>query len=291
MYYVWDVIHWTRAETLFHLEKKVQHDITLGFYGFGNMGQAIASGLAESGAIPPEKLNAYDLDDTKAIGIEAIGGRFVATPQELCTTCNTVIFATKPQEMNNALESLKSSFTLDTLAISIAAGLSIGFFQERLGAQARVIRVMPNTPALANAGAAGIALSENCTEMDKTTAMTVFGAIGNAVIVDEGQMDAVTALSGSGPAYYFYFVECMVDAGVKLGLNETQATELAIQTLYGAGKLLKESGETASTLRERVTSKGGTTHAALESFRKEGLDALVNNALQAACDRSKELGQ
>jgi pyrroline-5-carboxylate reductase len=284
------VIHWNRAETLFYLEKPLQHDITLGFYGFGNMGQAIASGLAESGAIPAEKLNAYDLDATKAAVIEGIGGQFMATPQELCERCTTVIFATKPQDMDVALESLGSAFTLNTLAISIAAGLSIRFFQERLGDQVRVIRVMPNTPALAKAGAAGIALSENCTDLDKTSAMTIFGAIGNAVIVDEDQMDAVTALSGSGPAYYFYFVECMVDAGVKLGLSEIQATELAIQTLYGSGKLLKESGESASTLRERVTSKGGTTHAALESFRTEKLGALVDHALRAAADRSKELG-
>lgn len=269
----------------------MQHDITLGFYGFGNMGQAIASGLAESGAVPGENLNAFDLDSAKSAGIEALGGKFINNPQELAETCNTLIFATKPQDMNGALDSIKSSFSLDTLAISIAAGLSISFFQENLGSQARVIRVMPNTPALSSAGAAGIALSENCTDLDKTRAMTIFGAVGNAVVVDENQMDAVTALSGSGPAYYFYFVECMVDAGVKLGLDESQATELAVQTLYGAGKLLKESGETASTLRERVTSKGGTTHAALESFRNEGLGALVNNALLAAADRSKELGR
>ena len=268
----------------------MQQNITLGFYGYGNMGQAIAAGLAESGAIPPEQLNAYDVDSGKAGAIESIGGRFAGDPGALCESCTAIVFATKPQDMDGALESIKPSFRADILVISIAAGLSIAYFQERLGSGARVVRVMPNTPALSKAGAAGIALSDTCTEMDRATAMTIFGSIGNAVLVEEAQMDAVTALSGSGPAYYFYLVECMVDAAVKLGLSESQATELAVQTLYGAGKLLKESGERASTLRENVTSKGGTTHAALESFRNNGLNGLVEDALKAAADRSKELG-
>ncbi len=149
---------------------------------------------------------------------------------------------------------------------------------------------MPNTPALVQAGAAGIALGANCGEEDATTVRAIFGAIGMAAVVEESDIDAVTALSGSGPAYFFYLVECLVKAGIAQGLSAEVATQLATQTLFGAGKLLVESGESAATLRQRVTSKGGTTEAALRQFEADGFETVVAAAVAAAAQRSKELG-
>ena len=201
-----------------------------------------------------------------------------------------LVEATKPQDMQAALEAIRPQFSTNTLIISIAAGLSISYFEKHLGAEARIIRVMPNTPAMVSAGAAGYAINNACTDADEALANTIFNAVGIGLCVPEASIDAVTALSGSGPAYFFYFVECMTKAGVELGLSEEQATKLAVQTLYGAGKLLTQSGESAQSLREKVTSKGGTTHAAVESFRSSGLEQTVMNAMQAASDRSRELG-
>ncbi len=163
--------------------------------------------------------------------------------------------------------------------------------QARLGGDVRVVRVMPNTPALVKAGAAGIAMAPNCTEADKAAARAIFGAIGIAEFVSEDMMDTVTALSGSGPAYFFKMVESLVCAAEAHGLDAGQATRLASQTLFGAGKLLKESSDGPSVLRERVTSKGGTTAAALEAFRAGGLDKVIAAGVDAAVARSKELGK
>ncbi len=264
---------------------------TLGFMGFGNMGSAILRGLIAAGAMRAENAYVYDVIPTKCMEAEGMGVKTVSTPEELARACDTLILAVKPQNMGEALDQLRPGIGSKTLAISIAAGISIGFIQERLGADTRVIRVMPNTPAMVNAGAAGFASSANCTEQDAAVARIIFGAVGIAESVDEPMIDAVTALSGSGPAYFFYVVECLVDAAVKHGLSTEQATRLAAQTLLGAGRLLKESGEPASVLRERVTSKGGTTAAALEAFRQGGLDKVLAAGVAAAAARSKELGK
>ena len=179
----------------------------------------------------------------------------------------------------------------ETLVVSIAAGISIAYLRSCLGDKIRVARVMPNTPALAQAGAAGIALSENCTPADKEAVLTIFQAVGEAVLVAEEDIDAVTALSGSGPAYFFHMVECLIEAAKAEGLNESVATLLARQTLYGAGKLLHESPDSPGTLRQKVTSKGGTTEAALNAFAAEGFSKVIQAGVTAAAARSKELGR
>ncbi|MCL4694227.1 MAG: pyrroline-5-carboxylate reductase, partial [Candidatus Hydrogenedentes bacterium] len=159
------------------------------------------------------------------------------------------------------------------------------------GAEFRVVRVMPNTPALVGAGAAGIAPSPNCTAADVETAHAIFRSIGVSEQVPESLIDAVTALSGSGPAYFFYLVECLSRAAVAQGLPKEQADRLASQTLVGAGLLLRDSGESATILRERVTSRGGTTEAALKQFECDEFPKLVESAVAAAVRRSRELGQ
>jgi pyrroline-5-carboxylate reductase len=209
---------------------------------------------------------------------------------DLCQDCDVLVLAVKPQIMNEALEPVASALPEQTLVISIAAGISIAYLRERLGAKARIVRVMPNTPALVQRGAAGMAFSDTCTPQDQEIAQTIFESVGVAVTVAEPDIDAVTALSGSGPAYFFYMVECLVQAAQEAGLKEEDATLLAGQTLLGAGKLLSESPDSAAELRKKVTSKGGTTEAALNAFREQGFAELIQAGVQAAAKRSQELG-
>jgi pyrroline-5-carboxylate reductase len=263
----------------------------VGFLGFGNMGQAIARGLVSAGALTPSKILAFDVDSAKAAIAREIGGRAASSADSLARDSDTLVIAPKPQDMRGALQSMKAGLRTDALVISIAAGVSIKFIQEVLGAQARVIRAMPNTPAMVGAGATAFAASATCTQQNVAVARAIFEAIGVAEVVEEKLLDAVTALSGSGPAYYFALVEAQTRAGVGLGLPEAQAGRLAGQTLYGAGLLLHESGETAATLRARVTSKGGTTAAALDVFESRGLAEVVSAGMSAAAKRSSELGQ
>ena len=264
---------------------------TLGFLGFGNMGHAVARGLIDTQTFEPGSLAVYDVDSGKTRDVAAAGVQIADSPEALAHASDALLLATKPQDMESALNSIRSAWKPEISIISIAAGISTGYIHERLDSRARVARVMPNTPALVGAGAAGISYSSNALEEDRDLARTVFGAVGIAVEVPEPALDAVTALSGSGPAYYFYLVECFVNAAVALGLGEPEATRLAGQTLLGAGKLLSESGEPAAVLRERVTSKGGTTAAALDVLKENRWPEIAAAALQAAARRSQELGQ
>jgi pyrroline-5-carboxylate reductase len=255
------------------------------------MGRASAGGLLENGAIAAKHLTAYDVDPEKQVLADVMGITMHASAPDLARASDTLVLAVKPQSMDEAVEEIRPALTPSTLLVSIAAGISIRYLQTRLGAEYRVVRVMPNTPALVGAGAAGIAPSPNCSKADADTAHAIFASIGIAESVPESLIDAVTALSGSGPAYFFYLVECLTRAAVAQGLPEAQAARLASQTLVGAGLLLRESGEPASVLRERVTSKGGTTEAALKHFAANGFEQLVQAAVAAAVERSRELGQ
>lgn len=264
---------------------------TLGFLGFGNMGQAIAGGLVERGVMDAKRLAVYDVDAGKQLQARELGATVYGSPSELAAASEAIVLAVKPQTMGEALDQLKPGLMERTLVISIAAGISIAFIAKRLGERTRIARVMPNTPAMVNAGAAGIALAANCNAEDERTTRAIFEAIGVVEFVDESSIDAVTALSGSGPAYFFYMVECLVKAARQQGLTEKQATTLAAQTLLGSGLLLQQSGESAATLRERVTSKGGTTEAALKMFNENGVEEAIAAGVQAAVARAKELGQ
>lgn len=255
------------------------------------MGGAILKGLLQAGTLAPDNVVVCDVDADKRQAAAALGVKTVETPDQLAELSEIILLAVKPQGMDEALAALKGGFFPSALVISIAAGISISYIRDRLGKNTRVIRVMPNTPALVGAGAAGLALSDNCTDDDAALAQTVFNAVGIAVVVSESDIDAVTALSGSGPAYFFYAVECLVRAAVAEGLNEKTAARLAGQTLLGAGMLLMQSGEPASVLRERVTSKGGTTAAALAAFQEQGLDSVLAAGVAAAAARSRELGK
>lgn len=264
---------------------------SLGFLGCGNMGNAILRGLIESGTLAPKHALVFEPDEAKAQDVRLLGVALAESPADLARRVDTVLVAVKPQTMEEALAQLAAGITTRTLVISIAAGTSIAFIQGRLGAEVPVVRVMPNTPALVGAGAAALAPSANCSDHDVEVASLIFSAIGVSEVVAEEHMDAVTALSGSGPAYFFFMVEQLVEAAVAQGLPRHQATILASHTLYGAGRLLCESGEPANVLRERVTSKGGTTEAALKTLSAEGFPEAIRAAFEAAARRSRELGR
>lgn len=266
-------------------------DATVGFLGFGNMGYAILRGLIAREALRPVDACVYDVNALRREQAVELGVRFAESPEDLWRTSEVVILAVKPQNMAGALEALAKDGDKDHLIVSIAAGITTAYLHDLLGPDARIARVMPNTPALVGAGAAGIALGAHCTERDGAIATAIFEAVGVAMTVEESQIDMVTALSGSGPAYFFYFVECLVQAAKAQGLPEAAATQLAAQTLLGAGKLLAESGESARVLREKVTSKGGTTAAALQVFEDGGLAELVAEAVAAARTRAQQLAQ
>ncbi len=262
----------------------------IGFLGYGNMGAAILEGLVEAGHLTGKHALIHDPSEARQRAAEVIGVGIAERAADLAARCDTLVLAVKPQIMDEALQPFNGLPALPRRVISIAAGISIAFLRERLGKDVHLIRVMPNTPALVGAGAAGIALGPNCDETDAAVARAMFESVGVAVMVKEKDIDAVTALSGSGPAYFFRMVECLVKAAVAEGLDASTANRLAAQTLLGAGKLLQSSGESAAVLRERVTSKGGTTEAALRSFDQDGLEAMVRAAVSAAAERSRELG-
>ncbi|MCK5863360.1 MAG: pyrroline-5-carboxylate reductase, partial [Candidatus Hydrogenedentes bacterium] len=214
-----------------------------GFLGYGNMGGAIVSGLLTQQTLQAEQIFVYDPAAERMVAAKECGIHCAATPQALIAACDTLVLAVKPQALDDALAPVIDKIPAGIRVISIMAGISITALQSRFGKEARIIRVMPNTPALVGAGAAALACSDACSEADAADGCAVFEAVGTAEIVPESHIDAVTALSGSGPAYFFYLVECLVAAAVAEGLPEETAQRLAGQTLMGAGQLLVSSGK------------------------------------------------
>jgi pyrroline-5-carboxylate reductase len=264
---------------------------TIGIIGAGNMGTAIVRGLVAAQVLVPENITALDIDGTRLEELASDPGINTTTSlKTLARAGDAIILAVKPQSMEELLRGLGFHVTPDHLVISIAAGISTGFLEQRLASETRVVRVMPNTPAMVRAGAAALCRGSRATDEDMEFAMRLFSALGTAVIVEEEQMDAVTALSGSGPAYFFYVAEKLRQAAVEHGLPEKEADELVRQTLYGAGRLLRDTGAAPEELRARVTSKGGTTAAALGVFEAADLSDIIARAVAAAVARSKELG-
>ena len=206
--------------------------------------------------------------------------------------CGIVILAVKPQTMAAMLRDSREHIQASHLLITIAAGLPLYFYSACLGSETcRIIRVMPNTPALVLKGASAICGNHNVSQTDLEKAVTIFSAIGTTVILDESYLDAVTGLSGSGPAYVFTFVEALIDAGIKCGLTRNVAESLTLQTILGSIMLLQENGEHPAVLRSKVTSPGGTTIAGLHVLEKAGFRGIIMDAVEAATLRSKALGK
>jgi pyrroline-5-carboxylate reductase len=260
----------------------------VGIYGVGNMGEALLAGLIAAGTSPQSIYFAEKRDD-RAQEIATKYGAIHKSVAEIAGECSAILLVVKPQDLAGLLESIKEDLLPHALLISFAAGKTISVIEGALPQGSSVIRVMPNTPALIGLGAAGISPGTHVTPAQLSFTQKFLESCGMAVVLDEALQDAVTAVSGSGPAYFFAFVEAMISAGVALGLSEAVATSLTLQTIEGAAGMLKQSGKSATTLRENVTSPNGTTAAALKVFTDGGLSDLTLRAMTAARDRSQEL--
>ncbi|MCG3150409.1 MAG: Pyrroline-5-carboxylate reductase [Verrucomicrobiae bacterium] len=261
---------------------------TLAFIGAGNMAEALIRGLLVNKVLPGQQIIATDV---RADRLEFLAKSYsIRTSQDNAAAsreADIIILAVKPQHMSLALASLAIQPT--ALIISIAAGITTARIEKELAGTARVIRVMPNTPALVGAGAAALALGARATPADLEIAEGILNAVGTTVRVEEKLLDAVTALSGSGPAYVFLVAEALIKAGIEQGLPADIARKLAIHTIFGAAVLLAESTDEPAELRRKVTSPGGTTAAALKVFEDRHLTAIFAAALDAAARRSREL--
>jgi pyrroline-5-carboxylate reductase len=257
--------------------------------GAGVMGEALISALITYGISP----SAITISEKRAERAAELMESYKVSNGGLIDNVaksDLILLVVKPQDMATVLAEIKTAIRKGVLIISFVAGKQIRDIADQIGTSANpVIRVMPNTPALVGAGMSAISCCGLVTEEQRQFTLGFLGAVGKVIEVDEDLQDAVTATSGSGPAYFFRFVEAMVDGAVALGLSREDATTLTIQTIVGAAKLLDQSGDSPTTLREKVTSPNGTTFAALNSFNDSDISGVVAKAMKAARDRSQEL--
>ncbi|PRY15987.1 pyrroline-5-carboxylate reductase [Kineococcus rhizosphaerae] len=262
--------------------------MTLALIGAGVMGQTLLGGLLRAGRDAADVL----VVDRRAGRGQELHERFGVRVVEDVTavaSAKTVLLAVKPQDLPALLDSIAAHLAPDVLLVSLAAGVTTAAIEARVPAGTAVVRVMPNTPSLVDEGMAGLAAGSACADSQLAEAEDLMRSCGKAVVLAEKHLDAVTALSGSGPAYVFYVVEAMVEAGVLLGLPRATATELVVQTVVGAGAMLRETGQHPTVLREQVTSPAGTTAAALRQLDDSGVRAALVSAVEAAAARSKQL--
>ncbi|MDL2275873.1 pyrroline-5-carboxylate reductase [Desulfosarcina sp. OttesenSCG-928-G10] len=267
-------------------------DKKIGIIGAGNMGSALASGLIQHCGVPKDHVCCTDASDSQLDQIREKLGIFTTPDNTLAIQkSDIIIYAVKPQILSAVLRETADALTLDKLVISIAAGIPISLIETVLQKKMRVIRVMPNVAAAIREGAAAVAAGTYATETDVKLAMAIFDGVGRSVEVKETLMDAVTGLSGSGPAYVFVMAEALADAGVNMGLTRADARLLTAQTLLGAARMLLEDGAHPGVLKDMVTSPGGTTIAGLFALEQGGFRAALMRAVEAATCRSAELGQ
>lgn len=264
----------------------------LGFLGCGKMATALVGGVVKAGIVPPQQIGVSDryAKATETAAAE-YGVKVFEDNQSLSEAAEALILCVKP---NDALEALRDAGVhgglADKVVISIVTGLSIAKLEEAAGERARVVRVMPNTPALIGQGAAALARGGEATEADVALASQIFGAVGKVVEVKESLLDAVTGLSGSGPAYIYLVIEALADGGVRMGLPRDLSLQLAAQTVAGAAAMVLETGLHPAVLKDQVTSPGGTTIAALETLEAAAVRHAMIDAVRAAAERSRELG-
>jgi pyrroline-5-carboxylate reductase len=267
-------------------------ELTLGFLGTGRMATALAAGFIRAGLVTPRQVVG---SDPQPVARKQFAGETEARLFEanvaVAEVAKVLVLATKPDQVAAVLGEIRDHFTSDHLLISIAAGVPTARIEAALPPRARVIRVMPNTPALVGACAAGYALGQAATAADGQLVQRLLSAVGVAFPVKESLMDAVTGLSGSGPAYVYQFIEALSDGGVAVGLPRDVATRLAAQTVLGAGKMVLETGTHPGALKDMVTSPGGTTIEGLHELEKGRLRGTVISAVRAAAEKSRQLGQ
>jgi len=268
-------------------------DRKLCFLGSGNMGEALVSGLVQSGSAKPENIICTDVREER---LEELRGRYgvgtMSSNVEAVAASEVVIYAVKPQLMAEVLKETADQLDMSKVVISIAAGVPLRAIESLLHKELRLIRVMPNIAASVKESATALSAGKHARKEDVELAMAIFNSVGKAVFLRENYlMDAITGLSGSGPAYIFIIVDALADAGVKMGLSRKDAQFLAAQTVLGAAKMLMETREHPGQLKDRVTSPGGTAIAGIHTLEKGGLRTTLINAVEAATQRSKELGE
>lgn len=264
---------------------------TLGFIGGGNMAAALVKGLLHA-SVPPTSILVSDVKADRLAWLEEKHAvRTTSDNHALVKEADVLVLSVKPQVIDKVLEAIGGDVRLDQLVVSVAAGVPVSAIEARLPENARVVRSMPNTPATVDAGATAIAPGTHATEEDLETARALFAAVGRVVTLDESLLDAVTGLSGSGPAYVMLMIEALADGGVKVGLHRDTALLLAAQTVFGSAKLLLETGEHPGRLKDMVTSPGGTAIAGLHTLESGGLRRTLIDAVEAATARAQALGE
>ncbi|MFO0679012.1 MAG: pyrroline-5-carboxylate reductase [Polyangiaceae bacterium] len=264
---------------------------TIGFIGAGNMASALIRGLVQSGTVAAKDLVASDVVAEKLAELaRSHGVRTTPENATLLAESDVVVLATKPQAIDKLLASIAPHVQAKHLLVSVAAGVPLAALEARLPKGTRVVRTMPNTPATALAGATAIAAGSHASKVDLDLATDLFRAVGRVVTLDESLLDAVTGLSGSGPAYVMLIIEALADGGVKVGLHRDTALMLAAQTVYGSAKLLLETGEHPGRLKDMVTSPGGTAIAGLHTLESGALRKTLIDAVETATRRAGELG-
>jgi pyrroline-5-carboxylate reductase len=266
--------------------------LDIGFLGAGKMATALAGGFVRAGLCAPGNILASDpVEAARSAFAKATGGTATRSNLDVVKKSSVVVLAVKPQQVEDALQEIAPAFTSAHLLISIAAGVTLSRLEASLPASSRVIRVMPNTPALVNACASAFAPGKSATEKDAALALRLLSSLGVSYQVKESLLDAVTGLSGSGPAFVYLFIEALSDGAVAAGLTRDVALKLAAQTVLGSAKMVLETGLHPGVLKDMVTSPGGTTIEGVHELEKGGFRAAVITAVRAAADKSKKLGQ
>ena len=266
---------------------------SIGFIGAGNMAEAMIRGLLRGGHVAPKQIAA---SNPRAERRDELAKRYaidaVASNADVAGAASLLVLAVKPQIVDRVLREITATITpAKTLVVSIAAGVATEVIEDALPDGTHVVRAMPNTPALVGAAATAIAAGRHASAADVATARALFDAVGITVVLDESHLDAVTGLSGSGPAYIFLILEALADAGVKVGLSRRDAQRLAAQTVMGSAKLLLDTDEHPGKLKDMVTSPGGTAIAGLHTLEQGGLRTTLINAVETATKRARELGR
>src|SRR5579859_3910142 len=267
-------------------------EITLGFIGAGKMAAALAGGFVRAGIVSAQQILASDPNEAaRASFSKETKGQTTGSNEEVATFARVLVLAVKPGQVAEVLSQIRGSFTSDHLLISIAAGVTLTQLEAALPTGARVIRVMPNTPALVGAAASAFALGQAARPEDAELAQKLMGSVGVAFELKESLLDGVTGLSGSGPAYVYLMIEALSDGGVAAGLPREVATRLAAQTVLGSARMVLETGVHPGALKDMVASPGGTTIEGLHELEKGRLRATLMNAVRAATEKSRKLGQ
>jgi len=266
--------------------------LTIGFLGAGKMATALAKGFLGAGLVSQKDLIASDVSSAaREVFSKQTSARIGQNNVEVAKSASVLILAVKPHQVPEVLENIRDKFTSNHLLVSIAAGVPLAKLESGLASGARVIRVMPNTPALIGESATAYALSKSALPEDAALAQRLFSAVGMAFEVKESLLDAVTGLSGSGPAYVYLIIEALSDGAVAAGLPRDIATRLAAQTVFGSARMVLDTGLHPGALKDMVTSPGGTTIEGLHELEKGRLRATLMNAVRAATEKSKKLGQ